>query len=59
MCHNLWMFVGSLVMGLLFLAGCGKERTYWPEREYRKSKPEPITRYDTRNLNHQLIPSTH
>ncbi len=49
-----------LFIGLLFLSGCGKERTYWPEREYRKTKTEPITRYDERNLtNHYKVPSTH
>ncbi len=41
---------GMFFIGLLFLASCGKDRTYWPEREYRKHKPEPIARYDTRDL---------
>ncbi len=48
-----------IFIGLLFLTGCGKERTYWPEREYRKHKVEPITRYDERNLtNHLKVPPT-
>jgi hypothetical protein len=58
--HMLGIFLGSIVVGLLFLSGCGKERTYWPEREYRKHKAEPLTRYDTRALtNHTMISSTH